>query len=115
MRRCRGGSRAAPKVNTNESEGPLGERGLMNYQDLGVHATALVTLLGVFAGVSGLLLWRLLMRMEKKIDEMSQHFCACREELPERFVARFEHDVEHQGLWEALNYHDHDRRGRVVR
>ena len=87
----------------------------MNYQDLGVHATALVTLLGVFAGVSGLLLWRMLVRMEKKIDEMFQHFCACREELPERFVARFEHEVEHQGLWEALNYHDHNRRGRVVR
>ena len=88
---------------------------MMNYQDLGVHATALVTLLGVFAGVSGLLLWRMLVRMEKKIDEMFQHFCACREELPERFVARFEHEVEHQGLWEALNYPQHNLRGRVVR
>ena len=58
----------------------------MNYQDLGEHAGALVTLIGVFAGVSGLLLWRMLVRLEKKIDEMSQHFCACREELPERFV-----------------------------
>ena len=44
----------------------------MNYQDLGEHATALVTLVGVFAGVSGLLLWRMLVRMEKKIDEMFQ-------------------------------------------
>jgi hypothetical protein len=88
---------------------------VMNYQDLGVHAGALVTLIGVFAGVSGLLLWRMLVRMEKKIDEMFQHFCACREDLPERFVPRFEHEVEHQGLWEALNYHQHNHRGRVVR
>lgn len=87
----------------------------MNYQDLGEHAGALVTLIGVFAGVSGMLLWRMLVRLERKIDEMSEHFCACREELPERFVSRFEHEVEHQGLWEALNYHQHSLRGRVVR
>jgi len=87
----------------------------MNYQDLGEHAGALVTLLGLFAGVSALLLWRMLVRLERKLDELSQHFCACREELAERFVSRFEHDVEHHGLWEALNYHDHDFRGRVVR
>jgi hypothetical protein len=88
---------------------------LLTYQDLGEHAGTLVTLIGVFAGVSGLLLWRMLVRLEKKLDELSQHFCSCREELPERFVARFEHDVEHQGLWEALNYHQHNLRGRVVR
>ena len=87
----------------------------MYYQDLGEHAGALVTLLGLFAGVSALLLWRMLVRLERKLDELSQHFCACREELAERFVSRFEHEVEHQGLWEALNYHDHDFRGRVVR
>jgi hypothetical protein len=87
----------------------------MNYQDLGEHAGALVTLLGLFAGVSVLLLWRMLLRMEQKIDELSQHFCACQEELPERFVPRFEHEVEHHGLWEALNYHGHNLRGRVVR
>ncbi len=87
----------------------------MNYQDLGEHVGALVSLLGLFAGVSALLLWRMLVRMEKKLDEFSQHFCVCREELPQRFVSRFEHEVEHHGLWEALNYHDHDHRGRVVR
>jgi hypothetical protein len=87
----------------------------MNYQDLGEHANALVSLLGLFAGVSALLLWRMLVRLERKLDELSQHFCDCREELAERFVSRFEHEVEHHGLWEALNYHDHDSRGRVVR
>jgi hypothetical protein len=87
----------------------------MSYQDLGEHVGALVTLLGLFAGVSALLLWRMLVRMEKKLDELYQHCTACREELGERFVPRFEHEVEHQGLWEALNYHGHDLRGRVVR
>jgi hypothetical protein len=87
----------------------------MNYHDLGEHVGTLVTLLGVFAGVSALLLWRLLVRLERKLDELSEHFCACREELAERFVSRFEHEVEHHGLWEALNYHSHDLRGRVVR
>jgi hypothetical protein len=87
----------------------------MYYQDLGEHVGALVTLLGLFAGVSALLLWRMLVRLERKLDELSQHFCGCREELAERFVPRFEHEVEHHGLWEALNYHDHDFRGRVVR
>jgi len=53
--------------------------------------------------------------LEKKVDEMSFHFCSCREELAERFVPRFEHEVEHHGMWEALNYHGHDMRGRVVR
>jgi hypothetical protein len=63
----------------------------MNYQDLGDHVGALVRLLGVFAGISGMLLWRMLVRLEKKMDELSQHFCVCREELPQRFVPRFEH------------------------
>ncbi len=85
------------------------------YQDLSEHVGALVTLLGLFAGVSGLLLWRMLVRMEKKLDELAQHFCVCREELGDRFVSRFEHEVEHHGIWEALNYHSHDMRGRVVR
>ncbi len=88
---------------------------MMNYQDLSEHVGALVTLLGLFAGVSGLLVWRMLVRLEKKVDELSHHFFSCREELGERFVPRFEHEVEHHGMWEALNYHSHDMRGRVVR
>jgi hypothetical protein len=87
----------------------------MGYHDLGEHLGAILSLLGLFAGMSALLLWRMLVRMEKKLDELSEHFSACREELGERFVSRYEHEVEHQGLWEALNYHGHDLRGRVVR
>jgi hypothetical protein len=87
----------------------------MSYQDLSEHVGVLVSLLGLFAGVSAMLLWRMLVRMEKKLDELASHFCTCREELAERFVPRIEHEVEHHGLWEAINYHSHDLRGRVVR
>ncbi|MBM4275671.1 MAG: hypothetical protein FJ134_14595 [Deltaproteobacteria bacterium] len=87
----------------------------MNYHDLGEHVGALVTLMGVFGGVSAFLLWRMLVRMERKIEDLSQHFCWCREELAERFVTRYEHEADRQDLWEAVNHHDHDVRGRVVR
>jgi hypothetical protein len=88
---------------------------MMHYQDLSEHVGSLVTLLGLFAGVSGFLVWRMLVRMEKKLDELANHICTCRQELAERFVPRGEHEVEHHGMWEALNYNSHDMRGRVVR
>jgi hypothetical protein len=88
---------------------------MMYYQDLAEHIGALVSLLGIFAGVSAFLVWRMMVRMEKKLDELSDHFLSCRQELGDRFVARFDHEVEHHGLWEALNYHSHDMKGRVVR
>jgi hypothetical protein len=87
----------------------------MQYQDLSVHVGTLVSLLAIFAGVSAMLVWRMLVRMEKKLDDLAKYSNTCRQELGERFVARFEHEVEHQGLWEALNYHSHNMRGRVVR
>ncbi len=87
----------------------------MQYQDLSTHVGTLVSLLGIFAGVSAMLLWRMLVRMEKKLDDLANHAFTCRQELGERFVPRFEHEVEHQDMWEALNYHGHDMRGRVVR
>ena len=54
-------------------------------------------------------------RMEKKLDELYRLSCECRQELGERFICRFEHDIEHQDLWQAVNHHAHDVRGRVVR
>jgi hypothetical protein len=88
---------------------------MMMYQDLAEHVGALVSLLALFAGVSALLLWRMLVRLEKKLDELHQLCCNCREELGERFISRFEFEIHHQDLWGALNRHDHDFRGRVVR
>ena len=87
----------------------------ISYQDLGEHLGAILTLLALFAGVSGFLLWRMLARLERRLDELYELCCECRQELGERFVGRFEADISHQDLWEALNHHDHDPRGRVVR
>ena len=87
----------------------------MNYQDLSEHVGALVSLLGLFAGIERPFGMAHAAASEKKVDELSHHFCTCREELGDRFVPRFEHEVEHHGMWEALNYHGHDMRGRVVR
>jgi hypothetical protein len=79
----------------------------MNFQDLAEHVGVLVSLLALFAGVSGFLLWRMLTRMEKKLDEVAKFCCECRQDLAERFVTRVEHEAEHQGLWEILHYHEH--------
>jgi hypothetical protein len=87
----------------------------MGFQDLGEHVGALISLLALFAGVSGFLLWRMLTRLEKKLDELHHLCCDCRQELGERFVCRFEAEVAHQDLWQALNHHGHDVRGRVLR
>jgi hypothetical protein len=87
----------------------------VSYQDLGEHVGTLVSLLTLFAGVSALLLWRMLVRLEKKLEELSRNWCECREELGERFVGRFEHEVHRQDLWQAVNHHAHDLGGRVVR
>jgi hypothetical protein len=87
----------------------------MSYQDLAEHTGTLVSLVGLFAGVSAFLLWRLLTRMEKKLDDLYHLCCDCRQELGERFLCRYEHEGEHQDLWQAVNHHAHDLRGRVVR
>jgi hypothetical protein len=87
----------------------------MSFQDLAEHVGTVVALASFFAGVSGFLLWRMLTRLEKKLDELHQLCCDCRQELGERFVCRFEAEVAHQDLWQALNHHEHDPRGRVVR
>jgi hypothetical protein len=32
-----------------------------------------------------------------------------------RFVFRYEHEADRQDLWEVINHHAHDLKGRVVR
>ncbi len=87
----------------------------MNYQDLAEHTGTLVALLGVFAGISGFLLWRMLTRVERKLDEVLHLCCECQKEHAERFVYREEFRDEREALWGALNSHGHSGDGRVVR
>src|SRR4030042_6389475 len=95
----RGGGRV---LQPRSPPGDSGKNHLMNYHDLSEHVGALVTLLGLFAGMSAFLVWRMLVRMEKKLDELAHHFFSCREELGDRFVPRFEHEVDTHSVRGAL-------------
>lgn len=87
----------------------------MQYKDLAEHLGAVLALLGVFAGLSGSLLWRMLVRLEKKLDQLHDATFHCQARLAERFVGRPEFRKEKEDLWGALNSHSHSPEGRVVR
>ena len=87
----------------------------MQYKDLAEHLGALLALLGVFAGLSGFLFWRMLVRMERKLDQLHDTTFRCQAELAERFMGRAEYRKEKEDLWGALNAHSHSSEGRVVR
>jgi len=88
---------------------------MMHYQDLAEHLSVVLALLGVFAGLSGFLFWRMLVRMEKKLDQLHDATFHCQTGLPERFVRRAEFQKEKEDLWGAVNAHSHSSEGRVVR
>jgi hypothetical protein len=87
----------------------------MNYQDLAEHTGSLVALLGIFAGISGFLMWRMFSRVERKLDEVLHFCCECQREAAKRFVSKQEYREERDAMWGALNSHGHSREGRVVR
>ncbi len=87
----------------------------MNYGDLAEHVGVVVALLGIFAGLSGMLFWRMLVRMEKKLDQLHDATQRCRSSLGERFLGREEFRKEKDDIWEAVNAHSHSTEGRVVR
>lgn len=88
---------------------------MMSHSDLAEHVGAVVALLGVFAGLSGFLIWRMLARLEKKLDQLWEATQLCQARLAERFLAREEFRKEKDDLWGALNSHSHSADGRVVR
>jgi len=87
----------------------------MQYKDLAEHLGAIMALLGIFAGIAGFLFWRMLVRMEQKLDDLHTSTFKCRAELAERFVGRGEFRKEKEDLWSAVNSHSHSSEGRVVR
>ena len=87
----------------------------MQYKDLAEHLGALLALLGIFASLAGFLFWRMLVRMEKKVDELHEATFRCRAELAERFLGRAEFRKEKEDLWGAVNTQSHSSEGRVVR
>lgn len=88
---------------------------MRQFSDLAEHVGAVVTLLGIFAGLSGFLFWRMLVRLEKKLDHLYEATQQCQIRLAERFLGREEFRKEKDDLWMALNSHSHSADGRVVR
>jgi|UniRef100_A0A7C5AKF2 hypothetical protein len=88
---------------------------MREYSDLAEHVGVVVTLLGIFAGLSGFLFWRMLVRLERKLDQLYEATQRCRVRLAERFLGREEFRKEKDDLWAALNSHSHSADGRVVR
>lgn len=76
---------------------------------------SLVFVVGLVAGVYAVSLWSKLSRLEEKMDSLRTN-CEHHYKSNEiRYLSRLEHEVEHQGLWEALHHHEHDYQGRVRR
>jgi hypothetical protein len=48
----------------------------MEYQNLAPHVGVLVSLLGLFAGACAYLLWRMMIRLEKKVDDIGEKIVA---------------------------------------
>jgi len=76
-------------------------------------ALSLVFLVVLVAGIYAVSLWGKLSRMEGKMDSLRTNCERHQKANDARFLPRLEHEVEHQGLWEALHHHEHDFRGRV--
>lgn len=76
---------------------------------------ALVFAVGLVAGVYAVLLWSKLSRLDGKMDSLRTNCEHHHQDNDLRFIGRMEHELEHQGLWEAIHHHEHDFRGRVRR
>jgi len=84
-----------------------------SYSDLSEHVSSLVTLVGLFATVIAVLFWRMLTRMENKIDEIQDLHSLCKDE----FVSQKDFEIWQVGrgpLWDRINHHGHDRNGKVI-
>jgi hypothetical protein len=86
--------------------------------DLKEYIRIFITIIGGLMSVVGFLVWRILHRIEEKLEELHTLTHSCREALPERFLSRSEHEqyqIELDKIWDAINYHEHDHSGRVMR
>jgi len=74
----------------------------------------LLSLLGLVATAAGVFFWRMLTRMEDKIDRWWEEYLACRQYMEEIFVRKEDWKEERSELWNRVNAHKHDPNGRVV-
>jgi hypothetical protein len=86
--------------------------------DVKQYIDILTTIIGGLVSLVGFLVWRMLHRIEQKLEEVHSMTHSCRESLPERFITRSEqrhYKDEFEKIWEVINYHEHDEDGRVIR
>jgi hypothetical protein len=86
--------------------------------DIKEYVSLLMTIIGGLISLVGFFVWRILHRIETKLEELHTMSHICRESLPEKFITRNEHSQfrqEFEKIWEAVNYHEHDPDGRVIR
>jgi len=79
--------------------------------------TVLISLLGIMATVAGILFWRMITKMDGKIDGWFQEHLECRERQLKEFVRSQDFEtwkVSRNELWKRINRHSHDDKGRVV-
>lgn len=85
----------------------------------------LLSIIGALVSVVGIMVWKKLNTIEEKVDQNAAMHHKCREELPQKFATKEElreHKAEFKDwkdgrgeIWEALNNHSHDKKGRVIR
>ena len=78
---------------------------------------SLLALMGIIASIAGVLFWRMLTRLEEKVDQWWREHMDCRQRQMELFVRRDEFQEWKDGrrdLWDRLNRHQHTPNGSVV-
>ena len=88
----------------------------MNLTSLQNLSLLLLYPLALVAGVYAYCLWRLVLGLKKRLDEMYVNCRQVHQPLDEQYLSA--HRVEHQSLWEALHHHEHGPKrqpGRVIK
>lgn len=92
------------------------------YTDLSEHTNTLISLLGLFATIAGLLFWRMFSRVEKKLDGWLEVHEACRvrqENERREVLDRVESGLKNLQIKRETEWHDyfwphiHDEAGDV--
>jgi len=87
----------------------------MEFHDLAPHIGSLVALISALASLVVFLVWRMLARLEKKLDEVYQFCCDCRPEMLLRFVTKEEFREAREDFHRTLTQHVHSQDGEVIR
>jgi hypothetical protein len=74
----------------------------------------MILLVGLFVSISTSLIWRMLNRMEKKIDEFSNNCTHFRNRVIKKEDFEKYWKPGREEIWKRVNHHRHDNCGNVV-